>query len=209
MATISRQAYVALVLAGLALLSGNARAAEPSYDDYVAQVKAGKVDIDYAAFRLAYAASPKYAPYGALQILANTMTKAYSAGDCGAAMTHAQEMFEANFVQIDAHLVAAQCHEKAGKEEDAQRELTIFRGLMISVLTSGDGTSPETAFVVIAIDEEYKTMEALSLTPGMQSLVSIGASSFDRFNAKKRSGEPVTVYFNVDRLMQSSEPKKP
>jgi hypothetical protein len=52
MAIISRASGVALLLAGLALLPGNARAAEPSYDDYVSQVKAGKIEIDYTAFVL-------------------------------------------------------------------------------------------------------------------------------------------------------------
>ena len=60
---------VALLQVGLALLPGTARAAEPSYDDYVAQVRAGKIEIDYTAFRLAYAASPKYAPYGTIEIV--------------------------------------------------------------------------------------------------------------------------------------------
>ena len=69
MAIISRVPGVALLLVGLTLLSGNARAAEPSYDDYVAQVKAGKLDIDYTAFRMAYTASPKYEPYGAARLL--------------------------------------------------------------------------------------------------------------------------------------------
>ena len=82
MAIISRVPGVALLLVGL--LSGNARAAEPSYDDYVAQVKAGKLDIDYTAFRMAYAASPKYEPYGAASALIGQMKKAYTAGDCPA-----------------------------------------------------------------------------------------------------------------------------
>jgi hypothetical protein len=81
MAIISRVPGVALLLVGLTLLSGNARAAEPSYDDYVAQVKAGKLDIDYTAFRMAYTASPKYEPYGAARALIGQMKKAYTADD--------------------------------------------------------------------------------------------------------------------------------
>ena len=214
MSIVSRVAGAAMLLAGLILLPANGRAAEPSYDDYVTQLKAGKLDIDYTALRLAYAASPKYAPYGSSMVLAKTMTKAYGAGDCGAAMMHAQEIFEANFVSIDAHMVASLCHKKAGNEEGAQRAYMIVRGLVRSVLKSGDGKSPETAFVVISIDEEYKALEALSLMPGTQSLVSHGGSSFDRLDARKRdSGEPVTLYFNVDRphaqLMQTLQQKKP
>jgi hypothetical protein len=146
-------------------------------------------------------------------VLAKTMTKAYSAGDCGTAMTQAQEVFEANFVSIDAHMVAAVCQKKAGNEEGARRAYTIVLGLLRSVLKSGDGKSPQTAFVVISVDEEYKALEALSLQPGTQSLVAHGGSSFDRLDARKRdSGEPVTLYFNIDRphaqLMKSLQPKK-
>jgi Domain of unknown function (DUF4919) len=200
MAIISRGADAALLMVGLALLSGNARAAEVSYDDYVAQVKAGKLDIDYTAFRLAYAASPKYAPYGAVRTLMGQMKKAYTAGDCPAAMRHAKEVFEVNFVQIDAHMVTAVCQEKAGNEDEAQRAHAMFIGLVKSVLESGDGKSLETAFVVIAIDEEYSVMGALSLLPVRQALVHHRGSAFDRYEAKKRdSGQQVTLYFNVDR----------
>jgi len=201
MAIISRVPGVALLLVGLTLLSGIARAAEPSYDDYVAQVKAGKLDIDYTAFRMAYAASPKYEPYGAASVLIGQMKKAYTAGDCSAAMAHAKEIFEVNLVQIDAHFVAALCQRKAGNEEEARRAHAMLMGLVKSVLGSGDGKSPETAFVVIGLDEEYSVMAALALTLVRQALVNHGGSAFDRMEVKKRdSDEIVTLYFNVDRL---------
>src|SRR5204863_355500 len=63
-----------------ALLPGNTRAAGPSYDDYVAQVKAGKIEIDYTGFRLACAASSKYAPYSVVEIVSK-LKKAYDAGE--------------------------------------------------------------------------------------------------------------------------------
>ena len=194
MAIISRGAGVALLLVGLALLPGNTRAAEPSYDDYVAQVKAGKIEIDYTAFRLAYAASPKYAPYGVVEIVSR-LKKAYDAGDCPSAMAHANEAFEINFVHMEAHKIAAFCLKKAGNEEEARRHYATFLGLFSSVLKSGDGKSPETAFVVIAVDEE-----TASLTPVKQALVNHGGSAFDRFEVKlPDSDQTVTLFFNVDR----------
>lgn len=196
------------------MLSGNARAAELSYDDYVAQVKAGKLDIDYTAFRMAYVASPKYEPYGAARVLMGQMKKAYTAGDCPAAMAHAKEIFEVNLVQIDAHFVTALCQRKAGNEEEARREHAMLMGLVRSVLGSGDGKSPETAFV--AIEEEYSVLAALSLTLVRQALVNHGGSAFDRMEAKKRdSDQTVTLYFNVDRpqaqlsrMLQNTLPQK-
>ena len=216
MAIISRVPGVALLLVGLTLLSGNARAAEPSYDDYVAQVKAGKLDIDYTAFRMAYTASPKYEPYGAARALIGQIKKAYVAGDCPAAMAHAKEVLEVNFVQIDAHMVTASCLKKMGNEEEARRAHAVFIGLVRSVLGSGDGKSPETAFVVIGIDEEYAVMAALSLTLVRQALINHGGSAYDRLEVKRRdSDELVTLYFNVDRLqaqmartLQNTAPEK-
>ncbi|MBR0872799.1 DUF4919 domain-containing protein [Bradyrhizobium tropiciagri] len=71
---------------------------------------------------------------------------------------------------------------------------------MKSVLKSGDGKSPETAFVVISIDEEYSILRAQALLRVKQALVNHGGSAFDRIEAKKRdSDQLVTLYFNVDR----------
>jgi len=199
MAVISKVSGVAWLLVGFALLSGNAAAAGPSYDDYVAQVKAGKIEIDYTAFRLAYAASPKYAPYGIIEILSKLKT-AYAAGDCSSAMALASEVFEVNFVQMDAHMIAAFCLKKAGKEEEARREYAMFLGLVSSVLKSGDGMSPETAFVVIAVDEEYSLLAAVSLMPVKQARVNHDGSAFDRFEVKlPDSDQTTTLFFNVDR----------
>ena len=102
-------------------------------------------------------------PYGATRLLVIQMKKAFTAGDCPAAMAHAKEIFEVNLVQIDAHFVTAVCQRKAGNEEEARREHAMLMGLVKSVLGSGDGKSPETAFVVIAIEEEYSVLATFSL----------------------------------------------
>ena len=135
---------------------------------------------------MAYVASPKYEPYGAARLLVVQMKKAFTAGDCPAAMAHAKEIFEVNLVQIDAHYVTAVCQRKAGNEEEARREHAMLMGLVKSVLGSGDGKSPETAFVVIAIEEEYSVLATFSLTLVSQALVNLGASAFDRMQVKKR-----------------------
>ena len=172
-------------------------------------MNAGKLDIDYTAFRTAYVASPKYEPYGAARLLVIQMKKAFTAGDCPAAMAHAKEIFEVNLVQIDAHYVTAVCQRKAGNEEEARRAHAMLMGLVKSVLGSGDGKSPETAFVVIAIEEEYSVLAAFSLTLVSQALVNLGGSAFDRMEVKKRdSDQTVTLYFNVDRPLQSKSPQK-
>jgi len=60
------------------------------------------------------------------------------------------------------------------RNREARRAHAVFIGLVRSVLGSGDGKSLETAFVVIAIDEEYAVMAALSLRLVSQALVNLG-----------------------------------
>jgi hypothetical protein len=192
----------ALIFFGAILFSGSSLAGGPSYEDFVTQIKSGKLDIDYTAFRLSYAASPGYEPYGfTTAAIAGAMRAAFNAGDCPTAMARAKEIMDANFVQVDAHFVTGLCDKKAGNEEGARQERAVVDGLINSVLKSGDGKSPQTAFVVIAVDEEYKALGALGLVPGRQSLVRLQDSSFDRMEAKTRdTGQPVTLYFNIDRM---------
>ena len=195
-------ARVALIFLAAILFSGSISAAEPSYDDLLAQIRSGKLDVDYAALRLSFAASPKYEPYGsATGTMAKDMITAFKADDCPTAIARAKEIMDANFVYIDAHRVTSLCHKKAGNEEGARQERAVADGLIRSVLQSGDGKTPQTAFVVIAIDEEYKALSALGLVPATQSLVTIEGRSFDKLDAKTRDGsQAVTLYFNVDLL---------
>jgi len=70
-------ARVALIFLAAILFSGSISAAEPSYDDLLAQIRSGKLDVDYAALRLSFAASPKYEPYGS--VTATIMAKRWVA----------------------------------------------------------------------------------------------------------------------------------
>jgi hypothetical protein len=201
-ARLRNRMKAALIVCMAGLLSGHAMAAEPSYEDLVAQVKSGKLDIDYTALRLSFASSPLYDPYGAVLSKAKDMISAYGAGDCTAAIARAKEILEINFVQMDAHMVTGLCLKKAGDEDGARKERVVYDGLVNSVLKSGDGKTPPTAFSVISINEEYKVLAALGLAPVTQSLVNAQGSSFDRFDAKtKTAGDAVTLYFNVDRML--------
>ena len=198
----NKMKMAALIVVAAAVFCSHAIAAEPSYDDLVAQVKSGKLDTDYTALRLSFASSPRYEPYGAVLVKVKAMISSFSAGDCPGAMASAKEILETNFVQMDAHIVTGLCLRKAGDEDGARRERAVYDGLVNSVLKSGDGKTPQTAFSVIFINEEYKVLAALGLAPVKQSLVNEAGSSFDRLEAKsKTTGETVTLYFNVDRML--------
>src|SRR5262249_3099883 len=120
-------------------------------------------------------------------------------GDCAAALAKAESIFAVDFVHVDAHVVAALCHGKLGNEAAAGRERETMRGLIDSILASGDGTSEQSAFVVVQIAEESSVLRALGLRPSNQALIHAQGHSYDRFEAKASDAEqPVIVFFNID-----------
>ncbi len=66
---------------------------------------------------------------------------------------------------------------------------------MGSVLTSGDGETPETAYVVISIPEEYSVMRALRFDYESQLLLDGG---IDALTAVDAYGKAITVYFSPE-----------
>lgn len=66
------------------------------------------------------------------------------------------------------------------------------------ILNSGDGKSPETAFEVYSITEEYQLIDHLNLTPQVQMLSIIDGQYYDILITKKDR-----VYF---KLVSKPEP---
>ena len=66
---------------------------------------------------------------------------------------------------------------------------------------TGDGTSPEQAFTVITVGEEYATMRAFALQVTGQALVEAPPHSYDRLTVTDGAGQTHTVFFLVDRVM--------
>jgi len=95
-------------------------------------------------------------------------------------------------VDIDAHFVAAVALAQLGREGEAQQHVRWFRGLVDSVLGSGDGRTPQTAWVVISIAEEYAVLRAHRLEFKRQTLVD---HRIDAMTVEGPNGT-VTLYFD-------------
>jgi len=191
-------------LALLVILCAPAGAAEtggPGYDAMVARLKGGDTTLDFEALREAYAASPHYDPYGeAASRLKTTLFDAFAAKDCRRATDTAAKILEANYVNIDAHLIADRCYRQMGDAARADFHQAIARGLLGAIAQTGDGHSPETAFVVIAVEEEYSFLRAQGYEVSDQALVNHAGRRLDRVEATETdTGDAAVVFFDVER----------
>ena len=84
----------------------------------------------------------------------------------------------------------------------SERRSTAARGLIRTILATGDGKTPETAFAVIAVAEEYAIIGALGLKRGQQALINKDGHSYDLMRVTTKDGAMERLYFNIDRVMR-------
>ena len=73
-----------------------------------------------------------------------------------------------------------------------------YQGLIKSVLKTGDGKTPATAWKTISVSEEYAVLQYFGLERGAQALV-MQPVMVDKLSARPRAGgEGVELYFNPE-----------
>jgi hypothetical protein len=188
------------LLAGL-LIETSAFGAAPTstYEQIVSELKSGFTDVDYRKLREAYSESTGYDPYfqTSKQML---LARAMKATDCESVLSLANALLAGNFTDIEAHIFAADCARRMHDDSTARFHLEVARGLLSSIAGSGDGKSAETAFVVVAVDEEYAWLFSQGYRVRNQALVKNGVHQLDAVDVFDQSGVQKTIYFNVDHL---------
>lgn len=97
-------------------------------------------------------------------------------------------------VDIDARFVTAVALTELGRKPEAEEQVRWYKGLVESVLATGDGKTPASAFTVISVEEEYAVMRALQLRPTAQALTE---DHIDAVTITAPDGKATaTIYFN-------------
>lgn len=193
-----------ILLSVLLLPFAETLAADAATDRYRAMVAAaeqGDKPVDWQALRFAYAESADFDLSGeGTMPLRLEMFKAYQAGDWQGAIAKASQVIDKAFVNIDAHVISQICYRQLGDEAKAAAHFRIGRGLVDSIRT-GDGRSPESAYTVISVDEEYSLMRILGLEAKQQTLMNTNGHSYDRIDVRDENGKEFSIYFLVDRVL--------
>ncbi len=127
------------------------------------------------------------------------MLSALDDGNYAQAIELADQILEKNYLYPEAHIASILAHEELGQTRDADYHRYVRKGLINSILHSGDGKKPESAYVVVLIEEEYLILDVLGISEGGQSMTSVGGHFYDVFTGvDTQTNKPVTVYFNID-----------
>ncbi|MFC0410001.1 DUF4919 domain-containing protein [Roseomonas elaeocarpi] len=170
------------------------------YEDLLRAAKQDPARADYTALRMAYAAGPSYDPMAGSPRNQAEVSRALVAQDWTGALAQAEAQLDQFWLDGEMHLLAVLAAERLGNKEVAERHAVAGAGLIRSVLRSGSGVSPASAFTVINIGEEYTLLKTMKLQRTRQALIRENGHAYDQLTAVSADGRTAQVYFNVDLL---------
>jgi hypothetical protein len=170
-----------------------------TYVDLLAAAQADPAGADYHALRMAYAHSDRYDPYTQAAEQVEGLRAALQAGNMAEALDAVEALLDFNYLDIETHMTADYLYTRLDQHDGAAYHRTFAQGLIRAVMATGTGHDPETAFVVLAVREEYLLLRLLGYRPSGQRLLQEGGHWIDVIDAQQRdTGEPTQFYFNVD-----------
>lgn len=156
--------------------------------------------INWAQFRKAYFKC-KLANTKSFNVASNVSIELNNAKKFGTeanAAKYAYEVLEHDYTNIAAHALIA--NNLSIYPTVREFHAAVKNALVMSIINSGDGSSPERAMVVIGVAEEYEALKVLQLVPQGQRLVHIGKHHYDVISVVDMDGEKREIYFLIDEF---------
>jgi Domain of unknown function (DUF4919) len=189
--------FLASALAFASPALDSAKVAQAKYDALKTKVQSGDIDIDWRDIRLDAVVADVDGDFD-WHVANSEGVAAFNAGDYAKALLKAQEITQHDIANGDGHYLAMVSLKHLGKSEESAREKQIIDKILQSILSSGDGKSPETAWFTVSTSEEYFVIRLLGLKPKSQSPITRGEHSFDEMTVVGQDGKETTLWFNTD-----------
>lgn len=175
------------------------------YIDSLKLIKQQNIDklntIDFVKFRYSYILARDESDIVVTEELEEELKQAVKAEDKQKALNLCNEILEKDYTDIYAHVMRNYLYKLDGK--DVSFYQAYVGKVMDSLFTSGDGRTPQTAFLLFQVKEEYEVLKFLRLQPRKQSLIEDGGKYFDLLTATDEKGNKHEIYFNITEHMQS------
>ena len=155
--------------------------------------------IDFVKFRYAFLAVRDRDNLSIPDELEQKLRKNVQTGNIEEVLTLCEQVLEYDYTDIYAHVMRNYILEQNNEDVTFFREY-VYR-LVDSIFKSGDGKTPETAFHVTQVSEEYELLKFMHLQNTRQRLVGIGQHSFDELTCLDEEGNKFVVYFDITEHM--------
>ena len=154
----------------------------------------------YTKLRFDYAARKDFSPDWKINDARKAIEASYKAGDVEKTIKLSQAWLEKVPVDAEVYLMLSMCMKEKGDLKGYCQYIAPFYGLLQSITTSGDGKSPETAFKVISIAEEYFLFHEIGAKLKQQTLV----GHCDKMEVTRQGGKEYTYFFDVSISLEAT-----
>lgn len=190
----------ALIAVGTLLAPATSRAAEtPELTPAGAPlptVKLADDPVDFDAVRDAWGRRLDFNALCQFSLPVKALNEAQAAKDFAKAYDLAAKWLESCPVDERVQMLAFGMAMQLNDQPRMEMHKRWYHGLVSSVLKSGDGKTPQTAWKTISVAEEYAVLQALELQRGSQAL--IRDPRVDELTARRADGTEVKLYFNPE-----------
>ena len=95
------------------------------------------------------------------------------------------------------------CEYFDGDTNELEKTRAQFQALFQTIMSTGNGLSPELAMHVVSTSHEYLMMNMYGFQPTSQALLHIDGHSYDMFTVDSNEYDVDTLYFNIDCIVGS------
>ncbi len=99
---------------------------------------------------------------------------------------------------IEPYMYIAYSYLYMGNFEKYKEYSYIYNALLLAISMTGDGKTPEKAYIVISIADEYNMMYYLDFHYGGQHLMNIEGHQYDVFDVQDSNKHETNLYFFID-----------
>lgn len=183
-------------------LAAQERDSDTHYTELLERARKGDVTVDFTDLRMSYAGTTFYAPDMEDHEVQLRMRSAMVAGEFETALAHADTLLGTNYLGMEAHYVCLVAHQELGDQARSDHHAWMVNRLLKSIMASGDGTTPQTAFVVVSVAEEYDMIQIHALQQEEQRMEEIGGIPYDIMTVvDPETNRKHIFYFDISRPM--------
>lgn len=173
--------------------------ADSHYAAIVERVKTKGPDADFRALRMAYTDTLNYRRYFGSEYrdtiaLFDTMRN----GDFERCVDMAEHILDYDYASLSAHFAASVCYKQQGNSDKSEYHQYVATGLMDSIGQSGNGKTPETAFVTINTEEQRTFIQLMGFQVSDQTLLEKNGKTYEVIGAvSPKTGQESKLYFDI------------
>ncbi|KXX69380.1 DUF4919 domain-containing protein [Flammeovirga sp. SJP92] len=179
---------------------------EKDYEKYLKRIKTGEILSleDYLRFYLSQIYHPNFSPY--FNQDNEAIKQSWNEENYEELVKHSSEIFNNVPLKFPDLYKVCSAYYSLDDMENFRKYYAIYYGVLESILATGNGSEPESAYIVVSASDEYDILYYTRLNSSGQSLVNEKGHSYDILTTQYNDGEEgkeKKVYFNIDIPMKS------